>query len=207
MSSDDPTSPTRRAGCRTPPTLCAQAAANGTQDSGAAANAALDKLRDAQQQLAREMSGRSERDIQNALRRVQALAEEQKDVARGVKSLEQKSDSDQHAKAQQLALRKLTMDGQVGQLQSDLERLANEARRNEKAAARKLDDAAGGIRDKLVREKILYSRSLLQRDVPQSARGMGRRHLSKPRRARTEGLGGRTDAGPEIEAGLAVKGR
>ena len=58
-----------------------QAAANGTQDNGALAKSALDKLKDAQQKLAQEMNGRSQRDIQDALRKSQELAEEQKDVA------------------------------------------------------------------------------------------------------------------------------
>src|SRR5204863_4513249 len=49
----------------------------------------------------------------------------------------------------------------VGDLQKDLEALANDARRDQKDAARKLDDAAGSIRDKRVREKIRYTRSQL----------------------------------------------
>ena len=149
-----------------------QAAANGTQDNGALANSALEKLKEAQQQLAREMSGRSRRDIQAALRKSQELAEEQKDVASEVNKLDQQSEADRGVKAQQLGQRKSAMDRKVGELQSELEKLANDARRDEKDAARKLDEASGSIRDKRVREKIRYSRSVLQGATPQSAPGM-----------------------------------
>src|SRR5215470_11562093 len=67
----------------------------------------------------------------------------------------------QRGKAQNLADRKDAMDKKVGDLQKDLEALANDTRRDQKDAARKLDEAAGSIRDKRVREKIRYSRSQL----------------------------------------------
>ena len=53
------------------------------------------------------------------------------------------------------------MDKKVGDLQKDLEALANDTRRDQKDASRKLDEAAGSIRDKRVREKIRYSKSQL----------------------------------------------
>ena len=54
------------------------------------------------------------------------------------------------------------MDAKVADLQQQLEKLANEMRRDEKDAARKLDEAAGSIRDKRIREKIRYTKSALQ---------------------------------------------
>ena len=54
------------------------------------------------------------------------------------------------------------MDGKVGQLQDQLEKLANSARGEQKDAARKLDEAAGSITDKRLREKIRYTKSTLQ---------------------------------------------
>src|SRR5205823_37892 len=148
------------------------AAANGTQDNGALANSALEKLKEAQQKLAQEMNGRSQRDIQHALSQARQLAEDQKDIASEVNKLDEQQGVDRRVKAQQLALRKFTMDNQLGDLQSELEKLANDARKDEKDASRKLDEAAGGIRDKRVREKIRYSRSVLQGATPQSAPGM-----------------------------------
>jgi hypothetical protein len=67
----------------------------------------------------------------------------------------------QQGKAKALSDRKEAMDKKVGELQKDLEALANDTRRDQKDASRKLDEAAGSIRDKRVREKIRYSKSQL----------------------------------------------
>src|SRR5713101_7131906 len=67
------------------------------------------------------------------------------------------------------------MDQKVADLQAQLEKLANQFRRDEKDAARKLDEAAGSIRDKRIREKIRYTQRALQQGAgsqQQYARGM-----------------------------------
>src|SRR5438034_219005 len=86
-----------------------------TRCSSAQASAALDKLREAQQRLERNQGGRSDRDVQQALADAQQLAEEQKQVAEGVKSLDQ-AGADRQAKAQALAGRKDAMDQKLGNL-------------------------------------------------------------------------------------------
>src|SRR5262245_44037310 len=148
-----------------------RAAANGSRDGGAQAQQALDRLREAQQKLERNQGGRGERDIQRALRQAEELAKEQKEMAGDVAGLEQAGDGRQ-AKAQQLAQRKDAMDAKVADLQQQLERLANETRRDEKDASRRLDEAAGSIRDKKIREMIRYSKATLQGSGSQYARGM-----------------------------------
>jgi Domain of unknown function (DUF4175) len=152
-----------------------RAAANGSSDGGAEANQALDRLREAQQRLERNQSGRGERDLQRAQRDAEALAQEQKEVASDVNSLEQQAQGPgRQAKAQALGQRKDAMDAKVADLQQQLEKLANQMRRDEKDAARKLDDAAGSIRDKRIREMIRYTKGALQGTTAQSqyARGM-----------------------------------
>ncbi len=139
-----------------------QAAANGSRDGGAQATAALDKLRQAQQKLERNQGDRAQRDIESARQQAEALANEQKQVASDVNGLEgAQAGADRQQKAQNLAQRKEAMDAKVGQLQKDLEQIANETRRDQKDASRKLEEAAGTIRDKRVREKIRYSRAQL----------------------------------------------
>src|SRR5713101_2482444 len=64
------------------------------------------------------------------------------------------------------------MDAKVADLQQQLEKIANQMRKDEKDAARKLDEAAGSIRDKRIREKIRYTKGALQGAGSQSARGM-----------------------------------
>ena len=83
------------------------------------------------------------------------------------------SQSGAGGKAQALAQRKEAMDAKVADLQNQLEKLANQMRRDEKDAARKLDEAAGSIRDKRIREKIRYTQRVLQQGAgSQQARGM-----------------------------------
>src|SRR5215813_12688535 len=137
-----------------------QAAANGSRDGGAQAAAALNKLRDAQNKLERNQGDRAQRDIQNARRQAEELAKDQKDIASEVAGMGS-GQPNQQGKAKALADRKDAMDKKVGDLQKDLEALANDTRRDQKDASRKLDEAAGSIRDKRVREKIRYSRSQL----------------------------------------------
>ena len=165
-----------------------QAAASGNRDGGAQANAALEKLREAQRKLEQNQTGRSERDIQNARQKAHELADEQKDVAAQVNGLEQASGQagaqtgaqtgaqmsagERQAKAQSLEQRKDAMDAKLGDLQKQIEALANDTRRDEREASRKLDEAAGAIRDKKIREKIRYSRGTLQGRPSEYARGM-----------------------------------
>ena len=150
-----------------------RAAASGAKDGGAQANQALDRLRQAQQKLERNQSGRGERDLQQAQRQAEALANEQKEVTSDVNALDQaEAGAGRQAKAQALGQRKDAMDAKVADLQQQLEKIANEMRRDEKDAARKLDDAAGSIRDKRIREKIRYTKGALQGAGSQYARGM-----------------------------------
>jgi len=162
-----------------------RAAANGSRDGGAQANEALQRLREAQQQLERNQGGRGDRDIQRVQREAEALASEQRDIAKDVNGLDQGaegspqngqnaqgSQAGRQEKAQQLGQRKDAMDKNVADLQNELEKLANSMRRDEKDAARKLDEAAGSIRDKRIREMIRYSRSALNGSPNQYAPAM-----------------------------------
>src|SRR5437762_1847654 len=149
-----------------------QAAANGSKDGGAQANAALDKIRQAQQKLQGNQAGRGDRDVQQALKDAQDLANEQKDISNEVAGLDQQQGAARQGKAQALAQRKDAMDQKVAGLQDSLEKLANEARSTAKDAARKLDEAAGSITDKRVREKIRYTKNTLQGQGSEYARAM-----------------------------------
>jgi hypothetical protein len=149
-----------------------QAAANGSRDGGAQAQAALDKLREVQRKLQNNQSGRGERDVQSAMRQADDLVNEQKEISSEVSQLDGMQGAGRQSKAQSLAQRKDGMDQKVASLQDQLEKLANGARRDAKDAARKLDEAAGGITDKRVREKIRYTKNTLQGQASEYARAM-----------------------------------
>jgi hypothetical protein len=148
-----------------------RAAANGSRDGAAQAAEALARLREAEQKLERNQSGRGERDLQRAQRQADELANEQKEVTSEVNGLDQ-AGAGRAAKAQALAQRKDAMEGKVADLQKQLEELANQMRRDERDAARRLDEAAGSIRDKRIREMLRYSRNTLTGGDSQYARGL-----------------------------------
>src|SRR5579862_991483 len=93
-----------------------QAAANGDKDGGALANAALEKLREAERKIDQNQAGRSDRNIQDAEREAKALADEQKQIASDVRGLDQ-AGATRPARTDALAQRKDSMDGRVGDLQ------------------------------------------------------------------------------------------
>jgi hypothetical protein len=66
-----------------------RAAANGSRDGGAQATEALARLREAQQKLERNQNGRTDRDLKNAQRQADELAQEQKQTQADVNGLDQ----------------------------------------------------------------------------------------------------------------------
>src|SRR6185369_35158 len=148
-----------------------RAAANGSRDGGAQATEALARLREAQQKLERNQNGRTDRDLKNAQRQADELAQEQKQTQADVNGLDQ-AGANRAEKAQQIGQRKDAMDAKIADLQKQLEAIANDMRRDEKDAARKLDEAAGSIRDKRIREMMRYTRQALNTTGNQYARGM-----------------------------------
>lgn len=62
------------------------------------------------------------------------------------------------------------MGSEVGRLETDLEQLSREAMRDQPEAARRLAEAADEIRDNQIREKILYSRGVVQQRSKEYAR-------------------------------------
>ena len=142
-----------------------QAAANG-QDGGAQAQAALEALRRAQQRLQKDQGGRGDRDLADVKRQVDELVNQQKEVESGVLGLEQQQGAGRQSKSQSLQQEKEAMDKKVAELQSEIEKLANETRDENRGAARKLDEAAGSITDKRIREMIRFTRNALQVQNP-----------------------------------------
>jgi hypothetical protein len=66
--------------------------------------------------------------------------------------------------------RKDTLGSQVGELESQLDRMARDARATNKDAARKLQEAADGIRDRKLKDKIRYSKGVVKAGGAEQAR-------------------------------------
>ena len=144
-----------------------RAAANGEQAGGAQAAEALERLRQAEQQLQRTQTNRAERDVNDALRRAEEIANQQKEIAKDVSGLGAQGNRDRQ-QVQQLLERKNELEQQVSELEKQIDRAASDMRRDERDASRRMSEAAGSLRDNRVRDKIRYSGALVRSGMSQA---------------------------------------
>jgi hypothetical protein len=118
-------------------------------------------LREARRQLEQNKSGRLQRDTQEALDRTRTLRRQQQQM---IERVDRYDPADPNSRADLTAIQqaKERMGSEVGRLEADLEQLSREAMRDQPEASRRLAEAAGEIRDNQIREKILYSRGVVQ---------------------------------------------
>ena len=139
-----------------------RAAANDENLGFAEAGAALDRLREVQERLQGEQSGRLQRDIQDQLRRANRLADEQREVRAEVADLPGMENEPRMTQLRRLLERKNEMETEVADLERQIDSTSAEFRRDERDAARRLQEAATSIRDNRLKEKIRYSRGLMR---------------------------------------------
>ncbi|HXV86739.1 MAG TPA: hypothetical protein VD793_08580, partial [Gemmatimonadales bacterium] len=144
-----------------------RAAAQGT-DGSAQGRSALDELRDARRLLERDRSVGLRGQVDDALRRATRLAEQQREMESAVGELG--GAAPDPARVRRLQERKTEMATELEGLERDLDRLAQQSRRDQREASGKLADAARFIRDAKIREKMLYSRGIIQGRSPDYAR-------------------------------------
>ncbi|WP_420635453.1 DUF4175 family protein [Candidatus Palauibacter sp.] len=136
-----------------------QAQAQGRQGQGQAqASNALDRLRDARRLLENRQVAAVEREVEDAVRRAERIAERQREVQSDVNEDPTTRDPD---RLSALRERKGDLAGEVDALETDLDRLAREARQEQPEAARRLGEAAGEIRESRLRDKLKFSRGVL----------------------------------------------
>jgi hypothetical protein len=100
-----------------------RAAANGEQAGGAQAAEALERLRQAEQQLQQTQSGRAERDVNEAIRRAEEIARDQKAIADEVRGLPAPGARDRE-QVQGLVDRKGELEQKVTDLERQIDRAA-----------------------------------------------------------------------------------
>ncbi len=143
-----------------------RAAAKGDPSAGGQASAAAERLREAQRQLSGNQQARGERDVRDAQRQAEEIADEQKDIAADARGLPE-AGPDRLQQSQLLGQRKDALENKVAGLEKQLDRMVGEQTKDAKDTARKLSEAASGIRDNKVKEKIRYSKSLLGSGAPE----------------------------------------
>lgn len=143
-----------------------RAAAKGDPSAAGQAASAAERLREAQRQLQGNQQARGERDVREAQRQAAEIAEEQQDIAADARALPQVG-PDRVQQAQRLGQRKDALESKVAGLEKQLDRMVGEQTRESRDTARKLGEAAAGIRDNKLKEKIRYSKSLLGSGAPE----------------------------------------
>ncbi|MGD8897033.1 MAG: hypothetical protein PVJ73_13430 [Acidobacteriota bacterium] len=138
--------------------------AGATGESGALSQglSALDRLRDARQLLENSRETRVARDIERAVDLAEGIARDQDRIADEVRRLGDGQGEDAPERLRRLDERKDELAGQVQALEEQLDRMARETRRNATEASRALREAAGGIRDNKLKEKIRYSKGVVR---------------------------------------------
>jgi len=139
-----------------------RSAANRGNTGVTEARSALDRLRDARDRLEGVQDDRLERDLEDARERVAGLSRQQEDVQNRMAAMRRagRPSADQVGRINQT---KEDMAEEVGDLLAQLDQLGASARRDGTAGARELEEAAETIRETQLRERILWSRSLVGR--------------------------------------------
>ena len=138
-----------------------RASANGDPSAAAQASAALERLKEAERKLQQGQSGRAERDVRNARQQAEEVAREQRDIADAASNLES-AGGQRSERVEQLSQRKEELANRVGELERQVNQTAGDIARQEREASRKMSEAAGTLRDRAVRDRIRWSRSMMR---------------------------------------------
>jgi hypothetical protein len=147
-----------------------RSAASGQQSSAEEGARALERLRDARRQLEETRSSRLRRDMEGVRRSAEQLAEEERQIAQELEGLSGTSGAERQERLRRLSERKEEQARDVDELTADLDRLSREGRREQPGAARKMQEAAQGMRDDRLRDRIAYSRGLIGGNSPEYIR-------------------------------------
>jgi DNA repair exonuclease SbcCD ATPase subunit len=143
-------------------------------ESGALAEglSALDKLKDARRLLDKNRSVRLDRDMDDAREQMERIRSQQERVSSEVNRMSEEGAEGGGAsgeRVQRIFERKDELAEEVANLESQLDRMAREGRSEQKEASRKIQDAANSIRDSKLKEKIRYSKGVVQGRSPEYA--------------------------------------
>jgi hypothetical protein len=139
-----------------------RAGAGGDRGAISQGHSALERLKDARRTLERSREDSARQDIERAVDLAEGIARDQDRIAEEVRRLGDGSGEDSAERVQRLDERKDALAGQVQALEQQLDRMAGEARASAAPASRALRDAASGIRENKLKEKIRYSKGVVR---------------------------------------------
>lgn len=148
-----------------------RAAASGDENAASQAAAAVERLRETERRLQQNQAQRAERDVRDATRQADEIVRQQQEIAEDVRELPAyQTSSERRAQRRRINEEKSGLDTKLNALEQQLDRSARDASANERAASRKMAEAAGAIRDNRLSDKIRYSQNLINRGAsPQVA--------------------------------------
>jgi hypothetical protein len=137
------------------------AAGQGT--GGSEATSAADQLEEAQRQLERARGERLQEAGEEALRQIEDLQRRQERMGSEVDGLDELSSAGQREeRTRRLLDQKGAMGEEIQDLETTLDRLAAQGREEQPQAARAFEEAAEGIRDDRLSDKVQYSQGLIR---------------------------------------------
>jgi hypothetical protein len=147
-----------------------RAAAGGDANASGQAASALERLRETERRLQQNQADRAERDIDEAIRQAEDIARRQREIGNEARQLAATPNSTaRREEARQINDRKSDLESRLNALEQQLDRAARDASANERAASRKMAEAAGSIRDNRLGDKLRYSQNLVNRgSTPQA---------------------------------------
>lgn len=144
-------------------------AAADQQGSSAQGDRAAERLSEAARRLETGRTARVERGLEDARARAAELADRQREITRDMERA-LSAGRPSGGEAARLGERKDSLAAEVGRLEADLERLGRETRGARPEAGRQLEQAAEGLRQGRVEDRIRFSKNFLRGVPPEYAR-------------------------------------
>ena len=173
-----------------------RSAAGDSRAQGEAA-AAADKLRQAQRSLERGQTQRTQQAIEDAIRRADQLAGQQREIADQARKLPQGAGRQEAGR--EIAEDKGKLEQGLRQLESDISRAARDASREEREASRRLSEAADEIRDNQLPDLVRYAGNLIRNGGANS-----QNQIDNAERAISEGIDDVRDALQQAQRALGA---
>ncbi|HEX6630801.1 MAG TPA: DUF4175 family protein, partial [Gemmatimonadaceae bacterium] len=149
-----------------------RSAGNNAQNGAGAGAAALEQLRQAQRRLEEQRGQSLEERVRDAARQAGEIADRQRQLAGEAQRTATSSAAERAARGQRLGEDKEALAGQVQDLENQLAAAAREARAGQPEAARKLQDAAVGIRQNQLADKLRFSANVARGGSPEYSRNI-----------------------------------
>lgn len=134
-------------------------AAAGQQTQGNAASEQLDR---AARQIENTRAARTADDVRQLAEHAENLEERQQEIAAGVRAMQGTTGAQRQQRMSELAGQKDALAREVEQLETNAERVARDARREQPRAAQQAAQGAEAIRDQRIRDKIEFSKNVIR---------------------------------------------